>query len=60
MFDRGLVSIDDDHRILVAQDHLPQAVAQLLLPDRRLLLPMAAHLRPHPRYLSLHRAGFKG
>ena len=60
MFDRGLVSVDADHNILVAKDHVPEAVTRLLLPDRRLRLPGAAHLRPHPDYLAHHRARFKG
>jgi putative restriction endonuclease len=60
MFDRGLISIGDDHAILVASDHVPDAVMRLLLPDRRLRLPMAAHFRPHPDYLAHHRSRFKG
>lgn len=60
MFDRGLVSIDDDHSILVAENRIPDAAKRLLVPDRKLILPKAAHLQPHPAYLAHHRAGFKG
>lgn len=60
MFDRGLVSVDDDLTILVAEDRVPEAAKRLLLPDRKLRVPHAAFLRPHPVYLAHHRAGFKG
>ena len=39
MFDRGLVSVDDDHTILVAEDCIPDPVLTMLNPDRRLRLP---------------------
>lgn len=60
MFDRHLVSVDEDYTILVAEDRLPEAARRLLLPERRLLVPQAPMLRPHPAYLAHHRAGFKG
>ena len=60
MFDRGLVSVDADHTILIAEARVPDAIKALIAPDRRLLLPEAAHLHPHPAYLAHHRAGFKG
>ncbi len=60
MFDRGLVSVDDDHTILVAEDRLPDAAKQLLFPDRKLLVPHPAFLQPHKAYLAHHRARFKG
>ena len=62
MFDRGLVSVDADHNILVS----PKAVsdndiARLLTPDRRLLLPPDPARHPHPQYLDWHRSHvFKG
>jgi putative restriction endonuclease len=61
MFDRGLVSVDDDLSILVAKDRLPDAAARLLNPDGRLIAPAAAALRPHRRFLDWHRREvFKG
>lgn len=61
MFDRGLVSVDDDLSILVARDRLPDAAARLLNPDGRLRAPAAPALRPHPRFLDHHRrCVFKG
>jgi len=55
MFDRGLVSIDDDYTILIAKDRLPDAAIRLLNENRRLLLPIREDLRPHRHYLSYHR-----
>ncbi len=60
MFDRGLLSVDEDHTILIARDHVPAAVAGLIVPEGKLRLPDATHLRPHRDYLAYHRAGFKG
>ena len=61
MFDRHLISVDGDGRtILVAEDRLPAAAKGLLKSERRLHLPGAAFLRPHPSYLAHHRAGFSG
>lgn len=61
MFDRGLISIDDDYSVLVAEEKLPEAAKQLLRSDRRLLLPEREDLRPHRTYLKFHRDNiFKG
>lgn len=61
MFDRGLVSIDDDYQILVARKHVPDTALRLLNETQRLLLPERRDLRPHPAYLRYHRDNvFKG
>lgn len=61
MFDRGLVSVDDDFSILVAKTRLPDTVLRILNEDRRLILPQRADLRPHRHYLGYHREKvFKG
>lgn len=61
MFDRGLLAVDDDYGLLVANDRLPEAAARLLPADRRLLLPDRDDLRPHPNFLAYHRQHvFKG
>lgn len=61
MFDRGLVSIDDDYSILIAKDRLPDAAVRLLNQDHRLLLPTREDIRPHRHYLNFHRVNiFKG
>ncbi len=61
MFDRGLVSIDDDFSILVAKDRLPPGASALLRPEGRLLIPDHPAARPHSVYLGWHRGNvFKG
>ncbi|MBZ8133089.1 restriction endonuclease [Afifella sp. IM 167] len=61
MFDRGLISVDDDYSLLVAESSVPESVARMLTPDRRLLLPERPDLRPHPQFLRYHRETvFKG
>lgn len=62
MFDRGLVSVDADMRLLVARDEATSVIAdRLFLPDRRLLLPDDPRKHPHPAYLKWHRENrFKG
>jgi putative restriction endonuclease len=61
MFDRGLVSVDDDFSILIATGRLPDTVTRLLREDRRLEIPTRPDLRPHPVHLRYHRENiFKG
>ena len=62
MFDRGLVSVDDDMRLLIARDSVASEIAvRLFVPDRRLILPDDPAKAPHPSYLRWHRTNcFKG
>lgn len=61
MFDRGLISIDDDYTVLLAEDRLPDAAKQLVRPERKLLLPDREDIRPHKSHLKFHRDHvFKG
>ncbi|TNC72428.1 HNH endonuclease [Rubellimicrobium roseum] len=62
MFDRGLVSVAEDHSILVAQGAIrDEDRARLLTPDSRLALPADQMDWPHPAYLAWHRQNvFKG
>lgn len=61
MFDRGLVSVDDDFSILIAKSRLPDTALRLLNEDQRLILPQRADMRPHRHYLGYHREKiFKG
>lgn len=63
MFDRGLLSVDEDARsILVAQGSIAAEIAdRLLTPDRKLILPPNPRLAPHSAYLDWHRnQRFKG
>jgi putative restriction endonuclease len=62
MFDRGLVSVDEDMRLLIAKESVASDIAErLFVPDRKLLLPADAAKAPHPAYLKWHRDQcFKG
>ena len=61
MFDRGLISIGDDYRILVAQDHVPQDAIRLLNSNGLINLPEDATLHPNAQFLKFHRDEvFKG
>jgi putative restriction endonuclease len=60
MFDRGLISIGEDFRIL-RSNSLSDDVARLIRPEATLLLPRDETLRPHPSFLHFHREQvFKG
>jgi len=61
MFDRGLVSIDDDYSLLLVEKAVPTNVLRLFNDDRRLLLPDLPQNRPHRQFLQYHREHvFKG
>lgn len=55
MFDKGLLSIDADHRILTAGSLVPEPIRRLLSPSGYAFIPDAASLRPHPAFLEYHR-----
>jgi putative restriction endonuclease len=61
MFDRGLLSLDDNYNILLAKDKVPDMVQRLINLDRRMILPPQPDLRPNPQWLRYHRETiFKG
>jgi putative restriction endonuclease len=61
MFDRGLLSLDDDYTILMAKDRVPEPVHRLVNSDGRLKLPTRSEFQPHPQFLRFHRETvFKG
>jgi putative restriction endonuclease len=61
LFDRGLISIDDDFTILTAKDRVPEPVMRFLREDRRALVPGRPDQRPHWHFLRYHRDHiFKG
>ena len=61
MFDRGLISIDDDYSLLLKRNAIPGSVLSLVNDDRRLRLPDQGIYYPHPRFLEYHREHvFKG
>lgn len=56
MFDRGLVSVDQDNSLLIAPGTVATDIAaRLFVPDRRLILPANAQDRPHPAFFDWHR-----
>ena len=54
MFDRGLLSLDDDYSILLSRK-LNHDVSHLLNRDMKALVPTDKRLRPHPAFLQWHR-----
>lgn len=61
MFDRGLISIADDYRILVAKNHVPDDALRLINQNRMLNLPMDQTFHPNTHFLKFHRDNiFKG
>jgi putative restriction endonuclease len=61
MFDRGLISIGDDYKILIAKNHVPEDAVRLLNQHGLIHLPKDQTLHPNAHYLKFHRdAVFKG
>ncbi|WIC86108.1 HNH endonuclease [Agrobacterium tumefaciens] len=61
MFDRGLISVDDDYTLLIASGAVPNTITRLINPERRLLVPTRADERPHSQFLQYDRKEvFKG
>lgn len=61
LFDRGLISVDENYRILTAKNGIPDQIRQLLNADGKILIPNDENHRPHPYYLRFHREHrFKG
>jgi putative restriction endonuclease len=61
MFDRGLLSVDENYHLLIAKSTAPDTVSRLLVPERKLRLPERPELWPAQTYLNYHRRQvFKG
>lgn len=54
-FDRGLISVAPDLTLLLSPQGLPDDLARLLRPDRRLAIPQVPQDQPHPSFLAWHR-----
>ena len=55
MFDRGLISLDEDYSMLIAENRIPDAISSMFNSDRRLHVP-ASHIQsPHPQFVRYHR-----
>lgn len=55
LFDRGLVTVSDDYRIILSPHGVPDDLDRLIVPDRRLIVPADESQRPHSTYLQWHR-----
>lgn len=55
MFDRGLISVNDDYRIVISRSGIPEQVRNLFSRTGKLIVPDEPSLRPHPHYLRFHR-----
>ena len=55
LFDRGLISVADNHEILVSKKRLPDQLSRLLNADGKLIVPDDPSLQPDPYYLKFHR-----
>ncbi|MFB6446120.1 HNH endonuclease [Bradyrhizobium tunisiense] len=61
MFDRGLISIGDDYKILTAENHVPDDALRLLNQSRSINLPNDPAFYPNALFLKFHRDKiFKG
>lgn len=61
MFDRGLISVDDDFRLLKAKGRIPDGAERLFEPSGYIHIPDDERSRPTPHFLRWHRENcFKG
>ena len=61
MFDRGLLSVAEDLTILISRNKVPsEVVDRLIVPDRKLCLPVDPRDHPHPENLRWHRENVFG
>jgi putative restriction endonuclease len=61
LFDRHLISIDEDYRLLVSHNRVPSELRSLFRPEHEgLHLPRDRRLRPHPAFLAYHREMYAG
>lgn len=55
LFDRGLLSITDDFRVLLSPQGVPDELDRLIHPKQTLSLPELPEHQPHPQFLAWHR-----
>jgi putative restriction endonuclease len=61
MFDRGLISVAEDHSVLVSRNKVPsEVVDRLIRPEGKLLIPKDDRNCPHPENLRWHRENIFG
>ncbi len=61
LFDRHLISLDDECRLLISHNKVPSELIRLFpQPGERVRLPADPRLHPHRDYVARHRARFAG
>ncbi|MBZ9726361.1 HNH endonuclease [Mesorhizobium sp. CO1-1-11] len=61
LFDRHLISLTDDYRLLVSHNKVPDELRSLFAHQLdRIHLPQDPKLWPHPGYVAKHREAFSG
>ncbi len=56
MFDRGLLTLDEDYRVVsTRRGGIPPELRQWIRPGERIHVPSNPAERPHPRFLEYHR-----
>jgi putative restriction endonuclease len=55
LFDRGLMSFDDNYNVLLSPSGIPDDLDKVIRSERTLLLPEQPEWRPHATYLKWHR-----
>jgi putative restriction endonuclease len=55
LFDRGVISLEDDGRILTTAKLIPERIRPMLNADGYARFPKSTLLRPHPQFLRYHR-----
>ncbi len=61
LFDRHIISLDDDYRLLISHNKVPSELMLLFpAPGERVHLPADPRLRPHRDYVARHRERFAG
>jgi putative restriction endonuclease len=61
MFDRGILSLDDDGKILMADKLVPDPVKRMIRSEGYIHMPESRIWHPHATYLRFHRENvFKG
>lgn len=61
LFDRHLISLGDDYRLLVSHNKVPSELKALFAPQAdRVILPVDRRLWPSQRFLATHRERFGG
>src|SRR5215813_1354746 len=55
MFDRGLITVDENYQVIAPESRLPEQLRRLFNQGSKLILPRDRSLWPHPHYLKFHK-----